>query len=260
LEALLLVFARSLSLPAAGRCYRRLACGIICLWLYLVALSGCSLTSQGQNAQGVALYQQGLYQPAMQQFERAIATDPSNPDGYYNLAATYQQRAKLTKSQNDLDQAEHFYNQCLDRDIHGTHRDCYRGLAVLLCEEGRNEEAFRLLERWADRNPSLAAPKIELARLSEEFGKLDVAQQQLQEALVIEPKNPRALAALGRLRERSGNHAQALANYQRSLWHDRYQPEVAARISSLRSALGPAPLTPQGDTRMVNVNPAYTRQ
>ncbi len=254
---MLLVFVRSSNLPAC----RRLVVVTLALLLGITGLSGCSLTARNQNAQGAALYSQGLYQPAMQHFQQAIAAEPSDPDGYYNLAATYQQRAKLTKSQQDLDQAEHYYNQCLDRDVHGTHRDCYRGLAVLLCEEGRSEEAFRLLERWADRNPSLAAPKIELARLSEEFGKLDVAQQQLHDALVIEPQNPRALAALGRLRERSGNHAQALANYQRSLWHDRFQPEVAARISSLQTALNPTPLvTPQGNSRMVNVSPAYSRQ
>ena len=206
--------------------------------------------------QGVALYQQGLYQPAMQHFHQAIDADPNNPDGYYNLAAAYHQLGKQSKNQGDLDQAEHFYNQCLDRDPDGTHRDCYRALAVLLAEEGRTEEAFRLLERWGERNPSSPEPKIELARLSEEFGKLDVAQQQLLDALSIDPKNARALTALGHLRERSGNHAQALADYQRSLWHDQHQPEVAARVSSLRSAMNPPPIaTPPGGTRMVNVGP-----
>lgn len=251
------MFVRSFNLPP----YRRLLAVAFSLLPALTALSGCSLSARNQNAQGTALYMQNQYQPAMQHFQEAIAADPSNPDGYYNLAATYQQNAKLTKSQYDLDQAEKYYNQCLDHDVHGTHRDCYRGLAVLLCEEGRSEEAFRLLERWADRKPSLAAPKIELARLSEEFGKLDVAQQQLHDALLVEPKNPRALAALGSLRERSGNPQQALADYQRSLWHDRAQPEVAARISSLKSALSPTLVTsPEGETRMVNINPAVTRQ
>jgi tetratricopeptide (TPR) repeat protein len=254
------VFDRSHFAQLAGNERRRGALGAGWLLLALAAGGGCSLTSRGQNMQGVSLYQQGQYQPAMQHFQQAIDADPKNADGYYNLAACYHQRGKLTKNQPDLDQAEHFYNQCLDRDPDGTHRDCYRGLAVLLAEEGRNEEAVRLLEGWADRNPSSAAPKIELARLSEEFGKLDVAQQQLLDALAVEPNNPRGLAALGHLRERSGNPTQALADYQRSLWHDRYQPDLAARVSSLRSALSPTSIvTPQGGTRMVNVNPTYQR-
>ncbi|HUY92407.1 MAG TPA: tetratricopeptide repeat protein [Pirellulales bacterium] len=251
------MFDRSSLAPPAENLRWRLALAAAVLLLGLSACGGCSLTSRGQNVQGVALYQQGLYQPAMQHFQQAIDADPNNPDGYYNLAAAYHQLGKLTKSQEDFDQAEHFYNQCLDRDPDGTHRECYRALAVLLAEEGRSDEAFRLLGRWSERNPSSADPKIELARLSEEFGKLDDAQHQLQDALAIDPKNARALTALAHLHERSGNTTQALADYQRSLWHDRNQPEVAARVSSLRSALSTAPLvTPQGSTRMVNVNPA----
>lgn len=200
------------------------------------------------------MFQQGQYQGAVERFQQAIATNPKNPDGYYNLAATYHRLGKLSQRQQDLDQAESFYNQCLDYD--SDHRDCYRGLAVLLVEQGRSEEAFRLLEGWAIKSPTSAAPKVELARLSEEAGKIDQAKEHLLEALANDPYDARALAALGRLHETAGNHAQALADYQRSLWHDRFQPEVAARASALRSALGPAPVvTPPGGTRTV-VTPA----
>lgn len=251
------MFDRSFVPLPAEKLRWRLALAAALLLAGLSASGGCSLTSRGQNVQGVAMYQQGLYQPAMLHFQQAIDADPNNPDSYYNLAAAYHQLGKLTKNQEDLDQAEHFYNQCLDRDPDGAHKECYRALAVLLAEEGRTEEAFRLLQRWSERNPSSADPKIELARLSEEFGKLDDAQHQLQDALAIDPKNARALTALAHLHERSGNTTQALADYQRSLWHDRYQPEVAARVSSLRSALSTAPaVTAPGPTRMVNGNPA----
>jgi len=216
-------------------------------------MPGCRLISHGQNAEGVTMYQQGYYQGAIQRFQQAINTDRNNPDGYYNLAATYHQLGKLNHRPEDLTQAETLYNQCLDKDAN--HRDCHRGLAVLLAENGRGEEAFRLLDGWAARNPSLAAAKIELARLSEEFGRLDTAQAHLIEAVNLDPNNPQALAALGRLRELSGNPAQALADYERSLAQG-HQPEVAARASLLRQALVAAPVTtPAGGTRIVNGNP-----
>jgi len=110
------------------------------------------------------MYQQGYYQGALQQFQQAMATDPNNPDGFYNLAATYHRLGKLNNRRQDLDQAEGLYNQCLDRDPN--HRDCYRGLAVLLLDEQRSDEAKRLLQGWATRNPMSAAPKVELARIS----------------------------------------------------------------------------------------------
>ena len=42
----------------------------------------------------------------------------------------------------------------------------------------------------------------------------------------------RAWAALGRLRDRAGDPAQALANYQRSLQLNRQQPAIAERVAA----------------------------
>lgn len=199
---------------------------------------GCGMVANSQNSEGVRLYQQGYYQGAIQRFQQATASDPRDPDGFYNLAATYHRMGKLNNRKEDLAQAENLYNQCLDRDPN--HRDCYRALAVLLVEEGRTEEAQRLLQGWASRNATSAAPKIELARLSEELGNRDAAKNYLVDALAVNPYDARALAALGRIHEETGNTAQALADYERSLWHDRSQPEVAARVSTLRATMGAA--------------------
>jgi tetratricopeptide (TPR) repeat protein len=231
------------------------------LWLIALApfcLAGCSVASHGHNAQGVSYYRQGRYQEAVVNFERAIATDPKNADGYYNLAATYHKLGLVSHNEQELKQAEDLYNQCLDRDEN--HRDCYRGLAVLLAEEGRSDEAFRLLDGWSHKYPSAATPKVELARLSEEFGRYDVAKDHLVDALQTDPHDARALAALGRLRERSGNQGQALAVYQRSLSNNRFQPDVAARISSIKTALTPPSFTTSpGATRVVNTSPVSSR-
>jgi tetratricopeptide (TPR) repeat protein len=216
--------------------------------------AGCgSLASQGINAEGVRLFDQAQYPQAVQQFHQAINKAPDSPDGYYNLASAYHRMGVLNKSEADLKQAEQYYRMCHDRDP--THQDCYRGLAVLMIEQGRNEEAFQLLADWAARQPTLAAPQIELARLHEEFGDVEKAKQYLVEALAVDHENARALAALGRLREETGDQVQALADYQRSLWHDRFQPEVEARVAALRSALNPNQMMtapPADGTQVVN--------
>ena len=207
------------------------------------------MVAHTQNASGVQLYQQGYYQQAIAKFQQATTTDAKDPDAFYNLAATYHRLGKLNNTKADLAQAENLYNQCLDRDPN--HGDCYRGLAVLLAEEQRSDEAQRLLQGWATRNPAKAAPKVELARLAEELGDKQTAKNNLVEALAIDPYDSRALAALGRIHEEAGNTAQALSDYERSLWHDRFQPDVAARVASIRSALGPAapPPTQAGGAR-----------
>ncbi len=126
---------------------------------------------------------------------RRLYDDPNDADAYYNLAATYHRMGRLEHRQSDLDQAECYYNQCLDRNPN--HTECYRGLAVLLAEQGRKDDAFRLVEGWVQRQPTSADAKIELARLNNEFGNRQAAQEQLIEALAVEPDNPRALDGLG---------------------------------------------------------------
>ena len=214
------------------------------------ATAGCQWTSQGKNAQGVQLFQSGQYQQAAQVFQQAIYQSPTGADGYYNLAAAYHQLGKLNRSSTDLDQAELLYNKCLD--YNANHADCYRALAVLLVDKNQPEKAQRLLEGWFNENPGNPAAKVELARLHEEFGDRQGAKEYLQQALTVDPYDTRALAALGRIQETEGNAAQALANYQRSLYRNSLQPEVAARVATLRTAVNAGlQTTPAGDTRTV---------
>ncbi|HMP05602.1 MAG TPA: tetratricopeptide repeat protein [Lacipirellulaceae bacterium] len=214
--------------------------------------AGCNqVNSHALNAEGVRLFQNGNYQQAADQFQRAIASDPRSATSYYNLAAALHKSGKLAGREADLAQAERLYNQCLEYDPN--HAECYRGLAVLLGETGRPDAAFRLMEGWAARSPHLADPRVELARLLEESNNPQQASVRLVEALAIDPHDSRALTALGRLREMSGDQAQALANYQRSLSINRFQPEVAARVAALQAAGVGAPqsplVTPPGGTR-----------
>ena len=224
--------------------------------LCLLAAGGCGgIAAQSRNAEGVRLYEQGRYQEAVQQFQWAVNTDPQNADGYYNLAAVYHRLGALRNDRSQLAQAEQYYNQCLDWDEN--HRHCHRGLAVLLVQQGRRDEAVRLIKGWADRNPTSAEPKIELARLCEEFQEPEAAKELLVDALSADPGNARALAALGHLRERSGEQALALNDYRQSLWCNRFQPELAARVAALQSGLSPGSLplrTPRGDTRIAAGN------
>jgi tetratricopeptide (TPR) repeat protein len=209
------------------------------------------MTSHSLNAEGVRLYQNGNYQQASAQFQRAIVSDPNSANGYYNLASSLHKQGKLYNRPEDLAQAEQLYNQCLEHDPN--HAECYRGLAVLLTETSRTDAAYRLLDGWAQRSPQLADPKIELARVLEEANDVPQATNKLVEALAIEPTNSRALTALGRLREVSGDAGQALANYQRSLEINRFQPAIATRVAALQAATSVnAPIvTPPMETRTV---------
>ncbi len=224
-------------------------CGLLAV-CFAALCGGCGWMAQSDNINGVALYQQGNYQGAVNQFTQAVESDPNDADAYYNLGATYHQLGKMAHNQAELQQAESYYHQCLDRNP--DQRDCYRGLAVLLVEEGRGTDAFSLMQRWTEHSPSSPAPRVELARLYEEYGDKKSAEANLQEALAIAPTDPRALAALGRIKEQEGDRTQALAIYQRSLQSNQFQPQLEARVAALQTggvgAVGP---TPPDGTRIV---------
>ena len=212
--------------------------------------SGCHLNSMGQNAVGVRLYQQGRYAEALQQFQLAQSSNPSNPDAYYNLASTYHKLGIAQKDAKLIEQSESLYNQCLD--LQPNHVDCHRSLAVLLAESARPDAAMRLLKNWAAKNPNMPDPRIELARLYQEFGQLKVAEQYLDEALAMNPNDSRVWAHKGQLRESSGDLGQALYNYQQSLAINSLQPDLYQRIASLNVRMA------QGGT--VDSNGTWTAQ
>jgi tetratricopeptide (TPR) repeat protein len=189
---------------------------------------------RNDNTTGVQLYQQGNYLGAVNHFQQALAKQPGNPDCFYNLGATYHQQAKVFSRPEDLKTAEQYYHLCLARNPN--HEACQRGLAVLLVEEGRSDEATAQLQQWAQRQPGNPNPQIELARLCEEHGDVREAENHLVDALAVDPNNPRALVALGQLRESSGQTAQALANYNRALAIDPRQPTVAAHVAALSAS------------------------
>jgi Tfp pilus assembly protein PilF len=206
--------------------------------LALIPSLGCRMVSTGRNVDGVRYFQQGQYPVALQRFDAAMTIDPRNPDTYYNKAAVLHRTGLAARDQNSLVQAESFYQQCLSLDPN--HVDCHRGLAVLLTETGRVNEAFTLVKNWTVRSPQNAEAQVELARLYEEYGDPRSAETALHSALASDLRNWRAHAALGRLREQSGDLGQALQNYQTAYSLNRFQPQLEQRIASLQSQVGPA--------------------
>lgn len=201
------------------------------------------------------MFQQGNLQGAMQEFQEATHADPANADGYYNLAATYHRLGQQQNQPADLARADTYYRMCLDRNPN--HCDAHRGLTVLLSQQCRDQEALHVLESWVGQQPSLAEPKVELARYYEEKGNRQAAMERLTEAVRVEPSNARAWAALGSLRENLGDPGQALANYQRSLQLNNSQPQIAARVAALQSTAQPAVTVPGslGPVQAVNASP-----
>jgi Tfp pilus assembly protein PilF len=132
-------------------------------------------------------------------------------------------------------------------------------LAALLVDTDRSKSAFTLLKRWSQQNLQLSDPRIELARLYEEFGDRESAARYLTDALSIDAQNPRAWAALANIRDQQGQLAQALSNYRQAYQLNQNQPAIANRIAALqqRMASAGAGLAP-ASTQLGNTPPGAT--
>ncbi|MDO4557729.1 MAG: tetratricopeptide repeat protein [Planctomycetia bacterium] len=214
------------------------------LGLVLCAMGCATSATSSHNAcvRGVDAFHQGDYAQASVNFSRALSEDPKNADALYNMGAVYHRLWIAERNPGDAAQAEQYYRNALE--INPDMTEAYRGIAVLLTTQGRQQEAVQTLYTWARRDQTTAAPRLELARLSEEINAPDAAAKYLEEAKSIEPQNPRVLAAIGRLREKAGEPNAAAMFYERAAQNSD-SPELKAYLASLKRSQNGDPGLPQ---------------
>ncbi len=227
------------------------------LFLSLITV-GCS--SYTRSSEGIRYFGQSRYNDAMSAFQKAQEADPNNPDVYYNIAATYHQSAKVSMqmgqqavAQQQFDEAVRTYQQCLVKSPN--HTAAYRGLAALYMDCADAESAFNVLLGWTQANPVASEPKIELARLYQEYAQIRLMQGSpedcqkyqndaaflLQKVIATDPSNFRAHRALGFIKEQSQDYIGAIAEYRSSLQSNPNQKDLGPRIAALEQGAGYLP-------------------
>lgn len=197
---------------------------------------GCaSHNAQLKNAEGVQLFSQGSYDPAIKAFEEAIQLDANDANAYYNIASTQHHIAKTTGERERFEQAEVYYRLALSKNP--DFAAAYRGLSVLYVDNGKEKEAFELLTAWATSRQDKIEPKMELARLYSEYGKVEDASNCIAAAYAISPEDPKVLRAFGYVREMSGDPNAALTAYKESLKHEPQQDDLVARVAYLETRI-----------------------
>jgi hypothetical protein len=132
--------------------------------------------------------------------------------------------------------AERYYRQALT--IDPSHQPSYHGLAELMMDQGRGQEATAMLSTWAGTQPYIAESHVELAWLQRELGNNSGAVQSLERALDVNPNHATALAHMGQYYEEAGQLDEAVAYYQDSLHADWNQPEVHSRMAAASTGAG----------------------
>lgn len=202
------------------------ACGIV-----LLATCGCGATSGVvYNNSGKGYYQRGNFAMARDEFNRAVIDDPQNPDYRHNLALA------MLKT-GDAAGAERVLRSNLTENS-VMHQPTYHTLSRLLVEQNRHAEAQQMLQAWSQTQPYLPESHVEMAWINREMGNSTGAEQELRQALQVDPRNSSALAQLGQLYEDRGQTNQAASLYQRSLASRWGQPQVQSRLVTLANRTG----------------------
>ncbi|MDR1923953.1 MAG: tetratricopeptide repeat protein [Planctomycetaceae bacterium] len=211
---------------------------------------GC--TAANMTAEGVRYFNQARYDQAQRAFLEAFRRDPNNPDISFNLAETYHQSAKISLEKKEIaiaqqqyDEANRYYRICLS--INPNHLKSNRGLAAMYLELQQPKMAFDHIINWLESNPASQEPKIELARLHQEWAQIALAQNDkktadesiakatelLQQVITTEPNNYRAWRAIGFIRENNGDRENAIAAYQQSLLLNPNQTDLKNRLITM---------------------------
>ncbi len=199
---------------------------LILMWL----LSGCAQSAQERvrelSQDGVHLYRRGAYAEASEQFRAALMLSPEDPDLMYNLARCQEKLGK----RGDADQL--FQRVVLHRP---DHLEARHAILTRLVEQGKRQEAGKLVQDWLRRSPGLAGPYIEDGWLLALDGDLDSARARFHQALELDPRNARAMNELAEIYQRLNRPDRAWVLYERSLETDPDQPAIRQKIEQLRA-------------------------
>jgi len=105
-----------------------------------------------------------------------------------------------------------------------------RYIALVFSEMGRAKEAAVIMKDLVEQSPNLAALRREYAYALNSDGQLDIAEQELKKALLLQPSNANAHAQLARIYCRTGRVQAGYDGYSRAASLDPDNPEHLERL------------------------------
>lgn len=209
-------------------------------WACLL-LAGCATTATSERVQvynddGVYLFAQGQYRPALECFELALTLQPNDAGLLFNAGQCHDRLG-----QRDI--AEKYYLESLQHSA--KHVEARQAYVALLHKTGRADKANQLIDEWLQQQPDLADVYVLDAWRLRQQNAIPQAHGRLQQALALDPHHSRALTELAIIYEQTGMPDRAYVLYERILARDARQYEIAQRLEQLRAKGVSRPLPEQ---------------
>jgi tetratricopeptide (TPR) repeat protein len=155
---------------------------------------------------GMAFFQHGFLDQAVQSFKQVISAKPNDPEAYYNLGTLYLRR-------NSLQEAQQYLEQTVK--LRPNYPEAWNNLGMLAAQGGNTEDAIRNFQQSLQLRPSYATALLNLGNIYRRQGNLDEAETLLKRAFDSEPGNPEVNYGLGMLyarRDQTGRAIEYLEN------------------------------------------------
>jgi protein O-mannosyl-transferase len=163
---------------------------------------------------GLALYETGFPDLALEQFELAVTQDPDNPVGFMNLGWIYTERGLYDLALARLANAARLTDRATPA---ATRKTIFANWASALAKTRRLQEAREKFALALEIEPDEAALLRDAARVDLRLRDPDAAIERLRRVLAADPADADAAYLLASALELQGNAAEAANGFARAL-------------------------------------------
>lgn len=183
-------------------------------------------TAGSYNNEGLVLKNQGRPQDAIAAFDKALEVEPKLASALWNLSDL------LFADKRDLDRSDELLLRALDAGLPEATKYVV-GRAIGYGRAGQVDRSLKLLEPATRIHPDVPDFWLFAGRYRVELGQCDVAVQQFDHAVQLQPDNAAAYAARALGRVCAGDRTGARADLQHSLTLDPSQPKLHEMLRDL---------------------------
>jgi tetratricopeptide (TPR) repeat protein len=178
---------------------------------------------------GDALQKEGLYDEAIQEFERALEIKPNNPRALYGLGIAYDNGGRV-------DEAVRQYLRAAE--LKPDYAEVFNSLGLALRKKGLADEAMSSFLEALKLKPDFADAHHNLGIMLAQRGQLDDAIGQYQQARDLKPEAPALLNDLGIALGRKGLADEALLHLQRAVELDPNSADIRYNLGNALARKG----------------------
>ena len=217
---------------------------VVVLAAFSLTLAGCGqlnvLKARKAFKEANLLYQQQDYKKAAEKYEEVVANDPSMSSAYFYLANSYDNLYKPSRkgeAQNDeyLKKAIENYRKCADKETDTKLKKL--SLDYLVNAYGPDKmadpgQAVPLIEEMIRLEPTEPSNYWVLAKMYEDAGNYEVAEQQLLKAKEMRPNDSNTYMQLAGFYNRQGEFEKTMAALDERAQKEPTNPEAFYTIAS----------------------------